>query len=150
MKLQRIKKAVSGGLRLSWFVFLILGVPILIFLPTIGIDIPSPPIFLDQIVESIVCGVLGALALVFIWLMMVYGIPGIIKADKQSNRWLSFAYYIWALVLAMSAAYWAFSNLYNLCNPSQQSPQDGMTSNDGEGWPVKWARMDWCRKSKAD
>ena len=35
-------------------------------------------------------------------------------------------------------------------NPSQQSPQDGMTSNDGEGWPVKWARMDWCRKSKAD
>ena len=36
------------------------------------------------------------------------------------------------------------------CNPSQQSPQDGMTSNDGEGWPVKWARMDWCRKSKAD
>ena len=35
-------------------------------------------------------------------------------------------------------------------NPSQESRQEGVKSNEGVGCPVRWARTDWCRKSKAD
>lgn len=50
--------AIAG--RLTLFVFLILGIPIIIFLPSAGFDIPSVPPLLDQITATIFYGLLAA------------------------------------------------------------------------------------------
>ncbi len=59
-------------------------------------------------------GASGAVSLVFAWLILVYGIPGVFKAEKKLSRWFTIAYYLWAVVLSVGLVYWAFSNLYQL------------------------------------
>lgn len=46
--------------RLAFFIFLILGVPIIIFLPSAGVSLPSVSPIVNQIAETIVYGALAA------------------------------------------------------------------------------------------
>ena len=117
---------IAGGLwRLVFFVFLILGIPVIIFLPVLGFEWPTVPPLVDRIVTTlfyifcvIVCGALVSL-ITYVVLADVYsravGKP--MSKGREAPTLLGLALWCWWGILLSGAFVGSVKQLFDLWWP---------------------------------